>query len=165
MSLTIIILTILIRFQRKFLLWLIDQNANLRSTCSLKILLSVTALHNYATFKQILCKTILGHNCLFLYHPSPRKKKLGGGVDIGITPSICPFVRSCPFDISWTAQPFFTKLGMALYHHEVMCLVQKLFHYLQCQGHSKGLCNKNMPFFFFTLSSKRLVRLQPNLIW
>ena len=126
MSLTIIILTILIRFQRKFLLWLIDRNANLRSTCSLKILLSVTALHNYATFKQILCNTILGHNCLFLYHPSPRKKNRGGG-DIGIAPSICPFVRSCPLDISWTAQPFFTKRVMVVYYHEAICHAKTWF--------------------------------------
>ena len=29
---------------------------------------------------------------------------------------------------------FFTKLGMMVYFNKVMCLVEKLVHYLQCQG-------------------------------
>ena len=47
-----------------------------------------------------------------------------------------------------------------LYFHEVMCLVEKLVHYLQCQDDSEGLYNQNIT--NFTISSKFLVRLQPN---
>ena len=36
---------------------------------------------------------------------------------------------------------FYTKLGMVMYYHEVMCLAEKLVHYLQCQGHSEGFYN------------------------
>ena len=75
--------------------------------------------------------------------------------------SLC--VQSCLLNISWTAQPFFTKLGVVVYYHEVMCPTEKLVHYLQCQGHSKGLYNQNMT--IFTMSSRLLVCLQPNLVW
>ena len=53
-------------------------------------------------------------------------------------------------------------VGMAVCYHEVMCHVKKIVHFLQCQGHSEGLCNKNMT--IFTVSSKLLVLLQPDLI-
>ena len=33
---------------------------------------------------------------------------------------------------------------MVVYYHEVMCHAEKLVHFLQCQGHSKGLCNQDM---------------------
>ena len=39
---------------------------------------------------------------------------------------------------------------------------KKLVHYLQCQGHSEGLYNQSMT--MFTISSKLLVCLQPNLV-
>ena len=32
----------------------------------------------------------------------------------------------CPDSISWTAQPFVTKLGMVLYYHELECHAEKL---------------------------------------
>ena len=57
----------------------------------------------------------------------------------------------------------YTKLGMVVYYHEAMCHTEKLVHYLQCQGHSKGLYNQNMT--IFTMSSRLLVCLQPNLVW
>ena len=50
---------------------------------------------------------------------------------------------------------------MVMYYHEAMCLAEKLVHYLQCQGHSEGLYNQNTT--ISTISSKLLVRLQPNL--
>ena len=50
---------------------------------------------------------------------------------------------------------------MVVYYHEAMCHAEKLVHYRQSQGHSEGLYNQNMT--IFTISSKLLVRLQPNL--
>ena len=41
-----------------------------------------------------------------------------------------------------------------------MCHAEKLVHYLQC---SQGLYNRNMT--IFTIFSKLLVHLQPNLVW
>ena len=51
---------------------------------------------------------------------------------------------------------------MVVYYREAECHAKKLVHYLQCQGQSKGLCKQNMT--IFTISSKLLVRLQPNLV-
>ena len=51
---------------------------------------------------------------------------------------------------------------MVVYYHVAMCNVEKLVYYLQRQGHIEGLYNQNMP--IFTISSKLLVRLQPNLV-
>ena len=56
----------------------------------------------------------------------------------------------------------FTTLGVVLYYHELMCHAEKLIHFLQCQGHSVGSCNQTMTISI--ISSKLLVRLQPNLI-
>ena len=88
------------------------------------------------------------------------------GVYIGITLSVhllfCLRVRLCPLSISLPAQPFFTKLGMVMYCHELMCHVEKVVHYLQGQGNSKSLCNQSMT--IFTISSKLLVCLEPNLV-
>ena len=75
--------------------------------------------------------------------------------------SLC--VRLCPLSISWTAQPFFSKLDVVVYYHEAMCPVEKLVYCLKCQGDSEGLYNQNMT--SFTISSKLLVCLQPNLVW
>ena len=52
--------------------------------------------------------------------------------------------RFCLDDISRTTQPFVTKLDTVMYSHkkdyqEPRCLAEKLFGYLQGQGHSKGL--------------------------
>ena len=54
------------------------------------------------------------------------------------------------------------KIGIVVYHHEEMRHAEKLVHHLQCQGHSEGLYNQNMT--IFTISSKLLVHLQPNLV-
>ena len=51
---------------------------------------------------------------------------------------------------------------MMVYYHEAMCLAEKLVHYRQCQGHSKGLYDQNVT--IFNVSSKLLVSLQPNLV-
>ena len=51
---------------------------------------------------------------------------------------------------------------MVVYYYKSMRYAEKLVHYLQHQGHSKGLYNQNMT--IFTVSSKLLIRLQPNLI-
>ena len=91
------------------------------------------------------------------------------GVYIGITLSFCSSVRVsdrvhsvCPELLNHLKNFFFTKLGMVVYYHEVMCHIEKLLHYVQGQGHSEGLCNQNMT--IFTISSKLLVGLQPNLV-
>ena len=55
-----------------------------------------------------------------------------------------------------------TKLHTVVYYHEAECHAEKLVHFLQCQGHSKGLCNQNMT--IFTIPSKLLVGFQPNLV-
>ena len=58
---------------------------------------------------------------------------------------------------------FFTKLCMVVYSHEMMCHAgEKMVHYCQCQRHSECLYNQNMT--ILTISSKLLVRLQPNLV-
>ena len=72
-------------------------------------------------------------------------------------------VNVCPDDIFWTAEYFVAKPGMVMRHHKPECHVEKLVHCFQCQGHSEGLYNQNMT--IFTVSSKLLIRLQPNLIW
>ena len=81
------------------------------------------------------------------------------------TPSVslssCPCIWSCLHNFSWTARPFFIKLGMVVYNHKVMCHVEKLVHYIQCQCHSKSFYNQNMT--ISTISAKLLVRLQLNL--
>ena len=70
--------------------------------------------------------------------------------------SICSLVDVSDFVWMISSEPlnhFKPKLGMVVYYYEVECHVQKLVHYLQCQGHSKGLYKQNMTFFFFTKSS------------
>ena len=54
------------------------------------------------------------------------------------------------------------QIWYVVYYHEVMCLAEKLVHFLQCQGHSKGLYKQNLT--IFTISYKLLVLLQPNLL-
>ena len=48
-------------------------------------------------------------------------------------------------------------------HHKPECHAEKLVHYVQCQGHSKGLYYQNMT--ISVVASKLLVGLQSNLIW
>ena len=82
----------------------------------------------------------------------------GGGVYIGITllvcPSVCPSVLLSDFvqTISRSLFNHLNKLGMVVYYHEAECPVQKLVHYLQCQGHSEGLYKQNMTTFIYLLN-------------
>ena len=57
---------------------------------------------------------------------------------------------------------FKTKLGMVVYFHRATCHVEKMVHYLQCQGHSKSLNKQNITISI--ISSKLLFHLQPNLV-
>ena len=41
-------------------------------------------------------------------------------------------------------QPFITKLGIVVHHHEPECHAKKMGFYLQGHGHSVGLYNQNM---------------------
>ena len=72
-------------------------------------------------------------------------------------------VNVCPDIIFCTTEHFVTKLGMIMGHHEPECHAEELVYCLQCQDQSTGLYNQNMnsP----TISSKLLVRLQPNLVY
>ena len=86
-----------------------------------------------------------------LLHPVPRLQQM-------FKMSVCLIV-SVKYLLNCST--IFIKLGMVPYCHKVMCPVEKLIHYLQCQGHSKGFYNQNMA--IFTISSKLLACLQPDL--
>ena len=77
--------------------------------------------------------------------------------------SSCLCVQLCLDNISWTAQPYLTKLGMVVDYHEAGCHAERLVHCLPCQGHREGLYIQNRT--IFTISSKLPVRLQPNSVW
>ena len=83
--------------------------------------------------------------------------------------SVCSFVPRSDLVLTIFPEPlnhyyyFFTKLGMVVYYHEVMCHAEKVVHYLQCQGQSKGLYNQNMTVSI--IPSKLPVHLEPNLVW
>ena len=52
---------------------------------------------------------------------------------------------------------------MVVYYYRAVCYAEKkLVHYLQFQGRSEGLYNKNM--IIFTVSSTLLIGMQPNLV-
>ena len=72
---------------------------------------------------------------------------------------MCPIVCAQHIPNCLAVVVFFTKLGMVVYYQEAMCHVEKFAHYLQCQGHSDGLCNQNI-----TLISELLILWQPNLV-
>ena len=87
---------------------------------------------------------------------------MGGGGG-GILELLCPSVVLSFRVRSISREPlnhFFTKFGMVEYY-ETMCHAEKLVHCLQCQGQSKGLYNQNLT--IFTIASKLLAYLQPNL--
>ena len=46
---------------------------------------------------------------------------------------------------------------IVVYYHELVCRAEKLVHCVQCQGHSKGIYNKNIT--ISVVSSKLLVSL------
>ena len=73
-------------------------------------------------------------------------------------------VNVCPDDIYWTTEHFVTKPSMVIMqHHKPNCHAEKLFHCVQCQGHSEGSYYQNMT--ISVVSSKLLVCLQPYLIY
>ena len=60
-------------------------------------------------------------------------------------------------------QPFVTKLGIVVHHHEPECHAKKMGFYLQGQG--VGLYNQNMTVSTISfISSKPVSLLQPNSI-
>ena len=63
-------------------------------------------------------------------------------------------------------QPFVTKLGIVVHHHELECHAKKkLGFYLQDQGHSVGLYNQNVMVSAVSfISSKPMSLLQPDSI-
>lgn len=92
----------------------------------------------------------------------------------GILESLCPCVRLCSENIFWTVQPFVTKLGMVILQNKLECHAKKRKEEIKkkkkaklgcCrhgQGQSKWLYNQNMT--VCTISSERMILLQPNLV-
>ena len=65
--------------------------------------------------------------------------------------------------LSVCLQPFVTKLGIVVHHHEPECHAKKMGFYLQGQGHSVGLYNQNKTVSIISfISSKPVSLLQPN---
>ena len=58
--------------------------------------------------------------------------------------SVCPIVSARSISPEPLNHFFYTKLGIVVYYHESMCHVEKLVHYLQCQGYSEGVYNQDM---------------------
>ena len=136
--------------------------------CRFSFYVCVEWLHHY-----LCCPLQSMHShmaSLFFFFFYTLVMNLGGGggvywnhcVHVSVSPSVC-LSRFCLDDISWTAQPFVTKLSMVVYYHKMECHAEKLFCCLQGQGHSKDLCNQNMT--VYTISSTFLICLQPNLFW
>ena len=70
-----------------------------------------------------------------------------------------------PTWLSVYLQPFVTKLGIVVHHHEPECHAKKMGFYLQGQGHSMGLYNQNKTVSTISfISSKPVSLLQPNSI-
>ena len=69
-----------------------------------------------------------------------------------VCPSICLSVLFCSCfcfcldDIFCTSQPFFNQTWYGGVLYEAKCHAEKMMGYLQCQGHSEGLCNQNVTF-------------------
>ena len=110
--------------------------------------------------QNIFCYMI---NATLNLYTSPQYKYSGIYWNHFVRLSSCPCVQVRPDDISCTIQAFLTKLGMVVNYYEAECHEQKSVYNLQCQSHSEGLYTQNM--ITFTISSKLLVHLQPNLVW
>ena len=95
----------------------------------------------FRCFTQVLC---LGYHqssgyensaavmATFIITPPPRINMEGGytGITSSIILSMCPIV-STRYLLNRSAIVF-TKLGMVVYYHEMMCSAEKLVHYCQC---------------------------------
>ena len=55
-------------------------------------------------------------------------------------------------DISLTAEPFVTKLGMVMHHHGPECYARRLVYCLQVQGHSEDSYNQACLFLPYLLN-------------
>ena len=124
-----------------------------------------------------MCVCVCAHVCVQILGSSlfiPPPPIWGGGVyqnhfvcllvRLSVVLSMCAIMSTQYLLNSSTF--FFLILNQTPYgdvFHEVICHAEKLFNYLQCQGHSEGLCNQN--FAIITVSSKLPVGLQPNLVW
>lgn len=69
----------------------------------------------------------------------------------------------CAEDTLSTAQPFVTKPGVMMRHHELQCHVTRLGCYLQGHGHSDGLYCLNVT--VSTGSSKLIILLHLTVVW
>ena len=58
---------------------------------------------------------------------------------------------------------FHNQAGIVAYFYELNCDTEKLFCYLQGEGHSEGVYNQNMT--ISTTSFILLILLEPNLVW
>ena len=67
-----------------------------------------------------------------------------------------------PDAVFWNAEPYTTKLGTLMHHHEPNSLSKILVCCLQGQGHSEGLYYQNIT--LTTISSELLILWQPNLV-
>ena len=76
--------------------------------------------------------------------------------------AVCSWQIFVPTRLSVCIQPFVTKLGIVVHHHEPECHARKMGFYLQGQG----LYNQNMTVSTISfISSKPVSLLQPNSIW
>ena len=64
-----------------------------------------------------------------------------------------------PSRLSVCMQPFVTKLGIVVHHHEPDCHAEKLGFYLQRQGHSVCLYNQNMTVSTISIISSKPMNL------
>ena len=119
-------------------------------------------------FIYLLLPHFKKNKCFYTPPPIPRNEVKEGMLEshcLSVHVPVYPHVHVfgfCPDNISWLAQPFVIKLGIVVYYHELECLAEKLICYLEGQGHSKVVYNQNIT--FTTISSKLLIRLQPDLV-
>ena len=61
--------------------------------------------------------------------------------------SVC-LIMSAQYHLNHSTIFFLYQTWYSVYYDETMCHAEKLVHYFQCQGHSKGLYNQNMTFYY-----------------
>ena len=70
-----------------------------------------------------------------------------------------------PIRLSVSLQPFVTKFGIVVHHHQPECHAKKWDSIFKFKGHSVGLYNQNMTVSTISfISSKPVSLLQPNSI-